>query len=110
MIYLDANATEPLRPEARLAVLAALELVGTPSSIHRAGRQARAVMEDAREAIAARFGARPADTVPPNRSARPCSKPSSAPFPTVPRSTSPWDSPASLHDAGVDIKNSLYQG
>jgi cysteine desulfurase len=63
MIYLDANATEPLRPEARLAVLAALELVGNPSSIHRAGRQARAAMEDAREAIAARFGARPADTV-----------------------------------------------
>ena len=63
MIYLDANATEPLRPEARAAVLAALELVGNPSSIHRAGRMARAVMEDAREAIAARFGARPADTV-----------------------------------------------
>ena len=63
MIYLDANATEPLRPEARLAVMAALELVGNPSSIHRAGRLARAAMEDAREAIAARFGARPADTV-----------------------------------------------
>ena len=63
MIYLDANATEPLRPEAREAVLAALELTGNPSSIHRAGRQARSVMEDAREAIAARFGARPADVV-----------------------------------------------
>jgi cysteine desulfurase len=63
MIYLDANATEPLRPEARLAVLTALELVGNPSSIHRAGRMARAAMEDAREAIAGRFDARPADTV-----------------------------------------------
>ncbi len=63
MIYLDANATEPLRAEARAAVLAALDVVGNPSSIHRAGRIARAVMEDAREAIAARFGAKPADTV-----------------------------------------------
>ena len=63
MIYLDANATEPLRPEARAAVLAALEIVGNPSSIHRVGRIARAALEDAREVIAARFGARPADTV-----------------------------------------------
>jgi cysteine desulfurase len=63
VIYLDANATEPLRPEARLAVLAALDLVGNPSSIHRSGRMARAAMEDAREAIAARFGGRPGDTV-----------------------------------------------
>ncbi len=63
MIYLDANATEPLRPEARAAVLAALDVVGNPYSIHRAGRIARAVMEDAREAIAARFGSKPADTV-----------------------------------------------
>ena len=63
MVYLDANASEPLRPEARLAVLVALDLAGNPSSIHRPGRIARAMMEDAREAIAARFGARPADTV-----------------------------------------------
>lgn len=63
MIYLDANASEPLRPEARSAVLAALDLAGNPSSIHRPGRLARAMMEDARETIAARFGARPADTV-----------------------------------------------
>lgn len=63
MIYLDANATEPLRPEAREAVLAALDLVGNPSSIHRPGREARRLMEDARERIAARFGAKPADCV-----------------------------------------------
>ncbi len=44
-------------------MLAALDLVGNPSSVHRAGRSARAAMEDAREAVAARFGARPADTV-----------------------------------------------
>ncbi len=57
MAYLDANATEPLRPEARAAVLAALDLVGNPASVHTAGRAARRALEDARAAIAARFGA-----------------------------------------------------
>ncbi|MBP0465791.1 aminotransferase class V-fold PLP-dependent enzyme [Roseomonas sp. PWR1] len=56
---LDANATEPLRPLARAALLAALDLPGNPSSVHAAGRAARRVLEDARAAIAARFGARP---------------------------------------------------
>ena len=63
MIYLDANATEPLRPEARAALLAALEGTGNPYSVHAAGRAARKIMEDARDTIAARFGARPADVV-----------------------------------------------
>lgn len=57
MAYLDANATEPLRPEARTAMLAALELTGNPASVHAAGRAARRALEDARAAIAARFGA-----------------------------------------------------
>ncbi len=57
MIYLDANATEPLRPEARDAVLAAMDLVGNPSSIHGPGRAARAVLESARRTVAERFGA-----------------------------------------------------
>ena len=56
-IYLDANATEPLRPQARAALLAALELCGNPSSVHGAGRRARRVMEDARAGLIARFGA-----------------------------------------------------
>ena len=60
---LDANATEPLRPEARAALLAALDLPGNPSSVHAAGRAARRVLEDARNAVAARFGARPQDVV-----------------------------------------------
>jgi cysteine desulfurase len=59
MTYLDANATEPPRPAARMACLAALELVGNPSSVHRAGRDARRRLEHAREVIAARFGGRP---------------------------------------------------
>ncbi len=63
MIYLDANATEPLRPEARAALLAALDVVGNPSSVHAAGRAARRTLEDAREALAARFGGRAGDLV-----------------------------------------------
>ncbi len=61
--YLDANASEPLRPAARKAVLAALEATGNPSSVHHEGRAARRILENAREAIAARFGARPANVI-----------------------------------------------
>ncbi len=57
MTYLDANASEPLRPEARAAVLMALDLPGNPASIHAAGRAARRVLEDARTVVARRFGA-----------------------------------------------------
>ena len=57
MVYLDANATEPLRPEARAAAIAALDLLGNPSSIHRHGRDARRLLETSRRTIAARFGA-----------------------------------------------------
>ncbi len=63
MTYLDANATEPLRPEARAALLAALDVAGNPSSVHRYGRQARDLLETAREAVAGRFGGRPEDLV-----------------------------------------------
>src|ERR1700733_5334043 len=63
MHYLDANATEPLRPEARAAMAVALDVTGNPSSVHAAGRAARRIMEDAREVLAARFGVRPADLV-----------------------------------------------
>jgi cysteine desulfurase len=55
--YLDWNATAPLRPQARAAVLAACELAGNPSSIHAEGRAARAVVERAREEVAALVGA-----------------------------------------------------
>ncbi len=59
--YLDWNATAPLRPEARAAMLAAFDLTGNPSSVHGEGRKARAVVEDAREAIACGLRVRPAD-------------------------------------------------
>ena len=63
MPYLDANATEPLRPEARAAALAAMDLLGNPSSIHAAGRAARATLEAARRTVAMQFGAVPGGVV-----------------------------------------------
>jgi cysteine desulfurase len=61
--YLDWNAGAPLRPEARAAMLAALDLVGNPSSPHAEGRRVRAVVEDAREEVAVLVGAKPAEVV-----------------------------------------------
>jgi cysteine desulfurase len=61
--YLDWNATAPLRPEARAALVAALDTAGNPSSPHAEGRRARAIVEDAREEVAALVGARPAEVV-----------------------------------------------
>jgi cysteine desulfurase len=61
--YLDWNAGAPLRPEARAAMLAALDAVGNPSSPHAEGRRVRAIVEDAREDVAALVGARPAEVV-----------------------------------------------
>jgi cysteine desulfurase len=62
-LYLDANASEPLRPEARAAALAALDAAGNPASIHAAGRAARRLLEQARESVAARFGVAPDSVV-----------------------------------------------
>jgi cysteine desulfurase len=62
-IYLDHNASAPLTRAARTAVEAALDLAGNPSSQHAAGRAARAVVEEARERVAAAIGARPAEIV-----------------------------------------------
>lgn len=62
-LYLDWNATAPLRPEARAAMLAAMDVVGNPSSVHAEGRAARAVIEKARAQVAAALGAEGADIV-----------------------------------------------
>ena len=59
-IYLDHNATTPLRPQARAAILAALDGGGNPSSIHAQGRAARALVESARRTIANKLGVLPA--------------------------------------------------
>jgi cysteine desulfurase len=62
-VYLDWNATAPLRPEARQAMALALDMSGNPSSVHAEGRQARRLVEDARAAVAAAVAARPQDVV-----------------------------------------------
>jgi cysteine desulfurase len=62
-VYLDWNATAPLREEARAAACDALDLRGNPSSVHAEGRAARARIEEARERIAALVGAEPRNMV-----------------------------------------------
>lgn len=61
--YLDWNATTPLRPEAKAAMIAAMENVGNPSSVHAEGRAAKSLLERARGQIAAALGADGADIV-----------------------------------------------
>ncbi|WP_338054666.1 cysteine desulfurase family protein [Terrihabitans soli] len=56
-IYLDHNATSPVRPEAARAVARALISGGNPSSVHSEGRKARGILEKSREAVAALVGA-----------------------------------------------------
>lgn len=58
MIFLDANATAPVRACAIRAVAAALDAGGNPASVHGLGRAARGRVEDAREAVAALVGVR----------------------------------------------------
>jgi cysteine desulfurase len=58
-IYLDDNAASPLRPEAREAMMAALGVTGNPASIHGFGRQARRLLEEARETLATCVHTRP---------------------------------------------------
>jgi cysteine desulfurase len=62
-LYLDWNATAPLRPEARAAMVAAMDLVGNPSSVHAEGRAAKALLERARAQVAAALGAEGADII-----------------------------------------------
>lgn len=54
--YLDHNATAPLRPEARAAMLAAMAVTGNASSVHGEGRAARQLVEEARERLARAVG------------------------------------------------------
>lgn len=62
-VYLDWNATTPLRAEARAAMVAAMDVVGNPSSVHAEGRAARALVERARAQVAAALGAEGSDVV-----------------------------------------------
>jgi cysteine desulfurase len=62
-IYLDWNATTPLRLEARAAMAAAWDIFGNPSSVHAEGRQARRLVEEARSIVAAAIGAPPRNVI-----------------------------------------------
>ena len=63
MMYLDHNATSPLRPRAKRAMLEALEDCGNASSVHAAGRAARARIERARDSVASLVNADAASVV-----------------------------------------------
>ena len=64
LVYLDYNATTPLAPEALEAMLQGLATsYGNPSSIHAAGREARALIDDARDRLARLLGGRPHEII-----------------------------------------------
>ena len=63
MVYLDHAASTPMLPEATEALAAQLGRVGNASSLHAAGRDARRVVEEARESLALSLGARPSEIV-----------------------------------------------
>jgi cysteine desulfurase len=62
-VYLDWNATAPLRREAREAMATAWDLSGNPSSVHAEGRQARKLVEEARARVAGAVGAIPRNVI-----------------------------------------------
>ena len=62
-IYLDHNASAPLRDEARAAMTDAFDIFGNPSSVHQEGRRARAAVERARAQVAALAGCEPGEVV-----------------------------------------------
>jgi cysteine desulfurase len=62
-VYLDWNATTPLRPEAREAMAAAWDLPGNPSSVHAEGRQSRRLVEQARISVANAISAEPRNII-----------------------------------------------
>jgi cysteine desulfurase len=63
-IYLDYNATSPMDPAVREAMLPFLgETWGNPSSVHHIGRKARALLDDARDRAAKFLGAKPSEII-----------------------------------------------
>src|ERR1700712_229101 len=62
-VYLDHAATTPMHPVAIEAMTAVLATVGNASSLHTTGRAARRRMEEARESLAGRLGARPSEII-----------------------------------------------
>ncbi|NEI07325.1 aminotransferase class V-fold PLP-dependent enzyme [Rhizobium leguminosarum] len=62
-LYLDWNATAPLHPAARAAIMRAIDVFGNPNSVHGEGRAARAAIEGARRKVAALVGTDPGNVV-----------------------------------------------
>ncbi|MBT3925422.1 MAG: aminotransferase class V-fold PLP-dependent enzyme, partial [Rhodospirillaceae bacterium] len=62
-IYLDYNATAPVKPQVIEAIADALAMTGNPSSVHQFGRAAREAVEEARERVAAMIGATAAEII-----------------------------------------------
>src|SRR5271154_2849499 len=63
-IYFDYNATTPLDPQVREAMLPFLEgIYGNPSSVHHVGRRARSLLDDARDRVAIVLGGKPSEIV-----------------------------------------------
>ena len=62
-VYLDHAATTPMHPDAIEAMAAALATVGNASSLHTSGRAARRTIEESREALADKLGARPSEVI-----------------------------------------------
>ncbi|MBU0503409.1 MAG: cysteine desulfurase family protein [Candidatus Omnitrophota bacterium] len=62
-IYLDHNATTPLHPEVKKALIAAMEVFGNPSSLHQFGREARKLVEEARGKVASFINASPEEII-----------------------------------------------
>ncbi len=63
MSYLDHAATTPMLPEALDAYVATARELGNASSLHAPGRNARRLVEEARESVAAALGARPSEVI-----------------------------------------------
>src|SRR5260370_28446301 len=62
-LYLDWNATTPLRREAKEAMAEAWDILGNPSSVHAEGRKARKLVEDARASLSGAVGADPRNVI-----------------------------------------------
>jgi len=62
-VYLDWNATTPLREEARAAMIAAMDVIGNPSSVHAEGRAAKGLVERARAQVSAALGCLPDEII-----------------------------------------------
>ncbi|MGZ4963101.1 MAG: aminotransferase class V-fold PLP-dependent enzyme, partial [Limisphaerales bacterium] len=63
-IYFDYNATTPLDPKVREAMLPYFDEVwGNPSSVHHIGQRARSILDDARDRVAKVWHSKPSEVI-----------------------------------------------